>query len=141
MLIGILVNSNGTQVSTGCICNSGYRGNVTKTTVTPFYTSSCSQVACPTNSKGAPACFCNNGYLGAPKFNKSSQVYEGSCDLLKCPVPPTDAPACQCPGISTQIIGGLCCLQYNSTYALINRLARAHVVTFFPFVCTTYDFV
>jgi hypothetical protein len=61
---------------------------VIATTLDPFYTSTCSAVACPANATGnhVPAgCSCNAGFAGVVLASTASPFYITSCSGVACP--------------------------------------------------------
>jgi len=82
------VHSTGANVPTGCSCNAGFLGSVVGRHASPFYSGSCSAVACPANSDGSNlplGCTCDAGYSGSITKSTTSPLYTGSCTAVACP--------------------------------------------------------
>ena len=72
-------------------CNAGVSGEVRDDIIAPYYISSCSDIACPTNSSGlniasvSQPCTCNPGCSGDVVPSTTSPYYTVGCAPLRCP--------------------------------------------------------
>jgi len=76
-------------VSLGCLCDAGFSGSVSATTISPFFSSSCSKVACPASSNGSnvpDGCMCNSGFSGAVVASMTAPFYNSTCGAVDCPM-------------------------------------------------------
>ena len=72
----------------GWSCTAGYAGTVSAVSSSPFYSSSCSQIARTANSNGdhgPSGCSGNAGYAGTALAVTSSPFYNSSCSEIACP--------------------------------------------------------
>eukprot|EP01051_Picozoa_sp_SAG22_P018717 SAG22_NODE_3235_length_1841_cov_1.193456_1_plen_373_part_00 len=76
----------------GCTCNPGFSGEVSATSESPFYSSSCAAVGCPAGTTGSnvPAgCACDPGFSsevsGQVSATSESPFFIGACDAVDCP--------------------------------------------------------
>lgn len=84
--------SSGEGVPSGCTCNAGFTGSITKSSEAPFFEGSCDAVACPKNSHGesvGAGCTCDKGYSGSIKATSADPFFSGTCvktcSLFTCP--------------------------------------------------------
>lgn len=84
--------SSGEGVPSGCTCNAGFTGSITKSSEAPFFEGSCDAVACPINSHGesvGAGCTCDKGYSGSIKATSADPFFSGTCvktcSLFTCP--------------------------------------------------------
>jgi hypothetical protein len=82
-------HSTGRSVPEGCVCEAGYSGSVSSSSISPFYFSTCSPVPCPLYSSGSnvpTGCSCSAGYSGTVSGTTSSPFYISSCSPVQCPL-------------------------------------------------------
>eukprot|EP00435_Cladocopium_sp_Y103_P053127 s189_g16.t4 len=84
--------SSGAGVPSGCTCNAGFTGSITKSSEAPFFEGSCDAVACPKNSHGksvGAGCTCDAGYSGSITATSADPFFSGTCvktcGLFTCP--------------------------------------------------------